>query len=54
MMKKQAFTHELNNYLNIIKNEPVITDEDVEQYKKIKTVIEYLENRIKVFNSRNK
>jgi hypothetical protein len=54
MMKKQAFVHELNNYLNIIKCEPVITDEDVEEYIKIKNVIEYLENRIKEFDKRNK
>ena len=54
MMKKQAFVHELNNYLNIIREEPVITDEDVKKYVDIMTVKKYLENRIKEFDQRNK
>ena len=53
MMKKMAFIHELNNHLKIIKDEPVITDEDAEEYKKIITVIKYLEKRIKEFDTRN-
>ena len=54
MMKKQAFVHELNNYLKIIKDKPVITDDDAIQYQRSLIVIDYLEKRIKQFDARNK
>lgn len=56
MMKKQSFTHEVNNYLKIkIKQ---LQDDDpfsnMREIDKLERVLDYFEQRINVLDKRNK